>query len=241
MQLSEATVLLVDDEPDLLEIFRRWFEPKARRVVTADNGRQALERVAEHHPDVIVSDVRMPVLDGVGMARQLKAAGTAAAAKIVFVSGFTDLSERDCFDLGIEAMLPKPLRRPTLMAAVQRCLLASGEKWRELPAGPCLQILSARFESLAMALHQGQIAFGSGGFCIGSALAATAGEPVGLDIVFDADRKALAGQGIVRWLDAGEKQVGIEIAYIDDDNRDWIAARAAQTRSRSFIPRTSRS
>ncbi|MCX7364624.1 MAG: response regulator [Alphaproteobacteria bacterium] len=238
MQLSDATILLVDDEPYLLEIFRMWFERHARRVVTAENGKLALEQAAEHRPDLIVSDVRMPVMDGIEMVRRLKAAGTSSAG-IVFVSGYTDLSQRDCFDLGVEAMLPKPLRRASLMATVQRCLLDGEERWRERPAEECQGTLSARFESLPAAQREGLIAFGSGGFCIRSGFAAAPGQAIGLDIAFDDGGQALKGQGIVRWLQPGEQQVGVEISYVDDENRGWVAALAARNESRSFIPRSS--
>ena len=238
MQLSDATVLLVDDEQYLLEIFRMWFERHARRVVTAENGQQGLEHVAEHRPDLIVSDVRMPIMDGIEMARRLKEAGTSSAS-IVFVSGYTDLSPRDCFDLGVQAMLPKPLRHPSLMATVQRCLLAGDERWREPPAGECEDTLSARFESMASARRLGLIDFGSGGFCIRSSFAAPLEQVIGLDIAFDDDRSALKGQGIVRWLQPDEQQVGVEITSVDDENRGWVAALAARNESRSFIPRSS--
>lgn len=239
MQLSDATVLLVDDEPHLLEIFRMWFERHARRVVTAENGRQGLERVAEHHPDMIVSDVRMPIMDGIEMVRRLKETGPSSAS-IVFVTGFTEVSQRDCFDLGVEAMLPKPLRRPSLIATVQRCLLDGEERWREPPADEARTTLSASFESVAAAQRQGMIAVGSGGFCLRSSFAAPVGDPIGLDIVFDAGRQVLKGQGIVRWSEPAEQQVGVEITYVDDANRGWVSALAAQNESRSFIPRSSR-
>lgn len=239
MQLSDATVLLVDDEPYLLEIFRMWFERHGRRVVTAENGRQGLERAAEHRPDLIVSDVRMPIMDGIEMARRLKEAGTSSAG-LVFVSGFTDLSHRDCFDLGVEALLPKPLRRPTLMATVQRCLLDGEERWREPPADAGQRTLSASFESVPAARRQGLIEFGRGGFCIRSSLAAPAGLPIGLDLAFEDGRQALKGHGIVRWSEPGEQQVGVEITCVDDENREWVSALAARNESRSFIPRSSR-
>ena len=64
MELKEATVMVVDDEPMLVDIFGEWLQEENCRVLTAGDGAAALEVLRNHHADVIVSDVRMPVTDG---------------------------------------------------------------------------------------------------------------------------------------------------------------------------------
>jgi two-component system KDP operon response regulator KdpE len=130
MKLKDAVVLIADDETGLLRIFRMWFEREGCRVLTAENGREALQLATDNHVDVLVSDIRMPVLDGIELAKRLNATGT-YLPKIIFVSGFTDLSEREAYALGAQAMLAKPIRRAELVSAVDRSLMDLEERWRQ--------------------------------------------------------------------------------------------------------------
>ena len=63
MELNYATVLVVDDDVMLLDIFRVWLQEESGRVFTAGDGAAALQILRDNHVDVIVSDVRMPVMD----------------------------------------------------------------------------------------------------------------------------------------------------------------------------------
>ena len=130
MKLKDAVILIADDEPGLLRIFRAWFEREGCRVLTAENGMEALELASNHHVDVLVSDIRMPILDGIELARRLNATSK-YLPKIIFISGFTDLSERHACDLGAEAVLAKPVRRAELISAVDRSLMEFDERWRQ--------------------------------------------------------------------------------------------------------------
>jgi len=65
MQLKDAAVLLVDDEPDLRSIIAEWFKREGCHVLVAEDGAEALSVISANQIDVVVSDVRMPVMDGV--------------------------------------------------------------------------------------------------------------------------------------------------------------------------------
>ena len=71
MELKDARVLLVDDEPMLLDIFREWLEEETCQVMTARDGAAALQILRNHHVDVLVSDIRMPVMDGILLVKNL--------------------------------------------------------------------------------------------------------------------------------------------------------------------------
>jgi CheY-like chemotaxis protein len=120
MDLKGATILVADDELDLLEILRRWLEREGAQVLTAANGEAALALLAKNKVDAIVSDVRMPVMDGVEFARRVTAG--ADHPPILFVSGFADIDQKACAELGITALLPKPVRRQDILDAVRRVL-----------------------------------------------------------------------------------------------------------------------
>jgi two-component system KDP operon response regulator KdpE len=65
------TVLIVDDEPDVRRILIDLFRDEGYRVIAAEDGSRALEIAATRHPDIVLSDVAMPRLDGVTLAQRL--------------------------------------------------------------------------------------------------------------------------------------------------------------------------
>jgi two-component system, response regulator YesN len=75
--------------------------------------------LTSNHVDMVISNVRMPKMDGIELAKRLKKLAR-YFPKIIFISGFADIDERDCYDLGIETKLAKPIRRDTLVSAVRR-------------------------------------------------------------------------------------------------------------------------
>jgi CheY-like chemotaxis protein len=238
MELKDATVLIVDDEVDLLKIFQRWLGRQGCRVLIAEDGAEALKLATSNHVDTIVSDIRMPVMGGVELAERLRSTGN-QIPKIIFVSGFSDQHEREIFDLGIEAILPKPLGRLDLLSAVLRSLTDRDALWATPPDTAAVSTLTDQFPSISEALRQGTIAFGRGGFCIRSSFTARHGQAIGLCLRFAADGHAVGGQGILRWTEPGEQQVGIEITHIDDENRAWVCDLAARNHPAPFIPRIS--
>ena len=71
MMCAMATILLVDDEPDLLTVWRLLFGQQGYQVITAPDGAQALERLRSVRPDVFVTDCMMPHMDGPALCRAL--------------------------------------------------------------------------------------------------------------------------------------------------------------------------
>lgn len=237
MLLQNASILVVDDEPDLLAIMAEWFRREGSKVLEAENGAVALRLIQTNPIDVVVSDIHMPVMDGVTMLEKIKASNLHLPS-VVFVTGFYDLDPREAYELGAEAMFSKPVERKQLVSVVSRILTPREVLWSSPPPCRAEALLFADFESLASALTRGLIAFGRGGFCINSILQLAEG-PVNLLLEFQADQRKVTGQGIVRWTDFAEAQIGVEITHINDDNRSWILSLAEPNRTASFIPRTS--
>lgn len=241
MRLADATVLVVDDEEVICEIMTAWFARHAHRVLSAGNGQQALKLLSENHVDVIVSDVRMPVMDGVALVRAIAANG-ADRPRVILVTGFSDLQPRDAYALGVEAIIEKPMERDHLLDAVKRSLADRNELWSKpaeslpddvLAASPvCL----AKFTSLADALRDGEIAFGRGGFCLKTSHKFREG-PVQFRLESQADRKIISGVGTIRWTSQAENLLGIEVLYLDDQGRGWMADQAESKKLESYIPR----
>ena len=237
MQLKYAAVLLVDDEPDLRSIIAEWFRREGCHVLVAEDGAEALSVISANQIDVVVSDVRMPVMDGITLLKKVKATGYKSS--VMFVSGFTDvIKPRESYDLGVEAVMSKPVERRHLIAAVTRILAERDDLWRFPPSEKPEAILDATFDSLAGALSQGLLALGRGGFCINSTQRLVEG-PVDLLLEFRVDKRKVTGQGIVRWIDSAEAQIGVEITYIDEPNRAWVLSMTEPNTSISFVPRIS--
>jgi DNA-binding NtrC family response regulator len=155
MQLKDATVLLVDDEPDLRSIIAQWFRREGCNLLVAEDGAQALGIISANKIDVVVSDVRMPVMDGITLLKKVKTSGYKSS--VMFVSGFTDvIKPRESYDLGVEAVMSKPVERRHLLAAVTRILAERDDLWRFPPSEKTEAILDATFDSLAGALSQGR-------------------------------------------------------------------------------------
>jgi CheY-like chemotaxis protein len=236
MQIKDATILIVDDELDLREILGAWFRREGARVLVAENGVEALKVIHANRVDVVVSDVRMPVMDGISLLKSIKG-DNQYKSSVMFLSGFTDIEPREAYDLGIEAVMSKPVDRKELLAVVTRVLAERNELWLSPPTTNTEIVLDAVFESLELALSQGLLLFGRGGFCIQSASKLKEG-PVDLLLDFQADQRRVQGRGVIRWTSHPEPEIGVEIMYIDDDNRAWILGLTAPNESLSFIPRT---
>jgi DNA-binding NarL/FixJ family response regulator len=87
---TQLSVLLADDHEKTLDSAKEVLETGYRVVATVSNGRLAVEAAESLHPDLIILDITMPELDGIGTARQLREAGS--QAKIIFLTVHDDLS-----------------------------------------------------------------------------------------------------------------------------------------------------
>ena len=116
-------LLLVDDEPNLLVAVAAVLRGEGFEVTTARNGREALTNVAQSTPDLIVSDVRMPGMDGFELARRLRSTASFALIPIVFLSAKDETEDRvEGFRSGVDVYLTKPFEPSELIAVIQGIL-----------------------------------------------------------------------------------------------------------------------
>lgn len=116
-------LLVVDDEPNLLRAVAACLRGEGFEVVTARSGAEALVRVAETVPDLIVSDIRMPGMDGYQLARQLRASARTALTPIVFLTAKDETADRiEGFRTGVDAYLTKPFEPDELVAVIHSIL-----------------------------------------------------------------------------------------------------------------------
>ena len=107
---------MVDDEPDLLFMLRRIFTRAGHETTQADNGAAALASVRQSPPDLVVTDIMMPVMGGVELIRALRADPATAAIPILAVSGDSHLA------VDADAALAKPYQHAELLEVAERLL-----------------------------------------------------------------------------------------------------------------------
>jgi two-component system response regulator MprA len=125
-------VLVVDDEPAVRDALDRALRAEGYRVSTAADGRAALVRVAEDHPDVVVLDVLMPVMDGLEACRALRAAGD--RTPILVLTARDSVADRvEGLDAGADDYLVKPFALDELLARIRALLRRSTPAAGERP------------------------------------------------------------------------------------------------------------
>jgi two-component system NtrC family sensor kinase len=123
-----ARVLVVDDEPELVDMMREMLESDGYEVACAESGAIALEMLEMARFDAIVSDLRMPDMDGASLWREIERRQPALARRTVFVTGDTLSPGASAFlrDTGC-ACLEKPFAPSELLTRVADCLNATAE------------------------------------------------------------------------------------------------------------------
>lgn len=116
-------LLIVDDEPNLLRAVAAVLRDESFDVKTARSGREALVMIAQDPPDLIVSDVRMPGMDGYDLARRLRSTANFALIPIVFLSAKDETEDRiEGFRSGVDVYLSKPFEPDELIAVIRAIL-----------------------------------------------------------------------------------------------------------------------
>lgn len=112
-------LLIVDDEPNLLLAVAACLRADGYEVLTARNGGEALIHLTHTIPDLIISDIRMPGIDGYGLVRQLRTSPRTELIPIVFLTAKDETEDRIAgFRAGVDAYLTKPFEPDELLAVV---------------------------------------------------------------------------------------------------------------------------
>lgn len=90
MEQPAPLILIVDDEADLLDTYKTKLERSGFRVITAANGEEGVASANANRPDLILMDMKMPVMDGVTAEQKIKADPATQDLKVVFLTAFSD-------------------------------------------------------------------------------------------------------------------------------------------------------
>ncbi|HLV34627.1 MAG TPA: response regulator [Spirillospora sp.] len=116
-----GTVLIVDDHLPLLRNMAFLLELTGFSTLTATNGQEALQRMAERTPDVIISDVAMPLMDGFELLRAVRADTRWQQTPFIFASAQYELEDViRSLELGADDYVPKPFDIYDILDSIQR-------------------------------------------------------------------------------------------------------------------------
>ncbi len=114
-------ILVVDDEPELLQLLRYVLEAAGFSVVVASDGRQALEQVQKEHPDLVLCDVVMPELNGFETVQALRRNPETRFLPILMLSARGQAQDvQRALDAGADGYVTKPFSYRELVAEIKR-------------------------------------------------------------------------------------------------------------------------
>jgi CheY-like chemotaxis protein len=122
-----TTVLVVEDEPDLLLLARRMLEELGYAVIEASGGEEALDLAENQEVDAVLLDLRMPGMDGWAVLDQLRATGTISRLPVIVLSAHADpAAVKRSADLGAKGYVKKPYRVADLTRALEAVRVPAG-------------------------------------------------------------------------------------------------------------------
>lgn len=116
------TILVVDDEFGIAETLELLLGDEGYHVVTASNGQNGLARLAERLPDLVLLDYMMPILDGPGMLRAMRADLTYRDVPVILMTALPEATVAKTIDSQYSGFLRKPFRANEVVGTVARVL-----------------------------------------------------------------------------------------------------------------------
>jgi len=116
-------ILVADDDPDILSIVSMSLETQGYTVYKAANGREAVDLAKQHHPDLVLMDMMMPVVSGYEAVIELKADATTHDITIIGLSAKAMATDMErATDVGIDGYITKPFRIAQVLTVVESYL-----------------------------------------------------------------------------------------------------------------------
>jgi CheY-like chemotaxis protein len=121
-----TSVLVVDDEPQVVWVLQFSLEAEGYTTFAARDGVQAMEAIAEHHPQLMLLDIMMPTMDGWSVLEKMMLLPREDRPRVVVVSAMSNLRDRaKASEMGADAFMPKPFNVDDLLLVLQGLAKAS--------------------------------------------------------------------------------------------------------------------
>lgn len=239
---EETRVLVVDDEEMLREAFAFDLKRRKYQVFTAGGGEDAWAMLQKSPVDIVVSDVRMPKGDGVSLLRKIKDLNPYRPI-VILVTGYADISLEQAYDLGAEAVFPKPFDRLQLLAALERCTESNDGSKKSRPTRlPVKFPVRIQFCNSNLVVEETVGNLGRGGLFISSrGPFPEVEEECNFKILTDSvDLAFVEGRGVVRWVRNSEGALptgyGVEFLSLADGCRTQVLNYINFLQTKSYIP-----
>ncbi|MCF1750709.1 response regulator transcription factor [Mariniradius sediminis] len=130
---QKVKVLVVDDEPDIVDLLTYNLKKEGYEVESAEDGVKAVKIASKFQPDVILLDIMMPIQDGVETCRQLREIPELKGTFIIFLTARAEeYSEIAAFDVGADDYITKPIKPRALMSRIAALFRRESKKEQEL-------------------------------------------------------------------------------------------------------------
>jgi CheY-like chemotaxis protein len=241
--LSEVHVLIVDDEADLLDLHSQLFKGFGFFVARAENGRTALEILECQKMDLILTDIRMPQMDGIELLKKVREKDPNAPS-VLITSGFINYTIADLYHFGANGFFTKPFGAAAVRNAVSRTLLTRDVRWGQGSMDTIHANIERSFPSFEAIHASGVVKIGSGGFFFrGTGLNLRVNENISFQFKFEMPTlfEKLEGTGVVRWIkgansESGPAGAGVEIKSLTNACREKFCAWLNKQNFVAFIP-----
>lgn len=129
--MPDQTVLLVDDEAHVTHVMARAVRAAGLGVITAEDGEEAYELASEHRPDLIVTDLQMPYMSGIDLARKLNEHHELTRIPVILLSARGYVVEQESRALtNIRVVIEKPFSAREVVGLIREMLGIGGEELR---------------------------------------------------------------------------------------------------------------
>jgi DNA-binding NtrC family response regulator len=119
--MEKHTILLVDDDKEFRKALKRMFEKEGYAITAAADGHEALDTLSDNEFDLVISDLRMPNLDGIQLMGELRRQGL--DTPIIFLTAFGEVeSYMDLMNLGAFEYVNKPVKSRKILEIAQRAI-----------------------------------------------------------------------------------------------------------------------
>ena len=121
--LSKQTILVVDDEQDLLDLIEYNLKKEGYNVLKAENGVQGLEMAKEHNPNLVLLDIMMPKMDGIEVCEKMRSNPDLKSIPVIFLTARSDeKTEVEGLDTGADDFVTKPISTTKLLSRIKAVL-----------------------------------------------------------------------------------------------------------------------
>lgn len=147
-----ARILIIDDDPDLLDVLALAMRDAGHEPISARDGVEGLARIADSQPALVICDVNMPRLDGFALCRKLRDQGNAVPL-IMLTSRDSEVDEALGLELGADDYVPKPFSTRVLLARLAALLRREALRTGAEGAAPALRLGELQLDSERLAVR----------------------------------------------------------------------------------------